>query len=205
MTKLINKKIHAFSIAEAVLAIFVTVLCVNLLVGILANIKKADQRLEPINNVAMAYVQLERFLKEKGPFEVDQNKSRSSQIVVKQRVGQKDGEPVYGDSYYLERYKSMVRMRKYNAGSGGHMPLILNTTLVSFSHGEDYFKIHFTETDKRKSILTFKTAKPLPKKDKKSKDDKKDAKNKDQEHTDKAKEEKKSISEKQKPKEKAES
>ena len=171
MTKLINKKIKAFSIAEAVLAIFVTILCINLLVNLLANIKSADRRHEPINNVAMAYVQLDRFLKDDGPFEVDSDKSRFNQIVIRKRTGEKDGEPIYGDRYNLEHYKNMIRMRKYDSGTGGHMPLILKISRASFSYGEDYFKINLTESDKRKSDLTFKTEKPLPKK---KKDDKKD-------------------------------
>lgn len=181
MIKFINKKIRAFSVAEAVLAVFVTILCINLLVNLLGNVKSADKHHDPINNVAMSYVQLERFLKDDGPFEVDLKNSASKQVMLKHRIGEKDGEPVYGDSYYLEHYKNMIRMRKSGAGSGGHMPLVLNISKASFSHGEDYFRIHLTETDKRKSTLTFKTEKPLPKK---KKDDNKD-KNKKKDKTSK--------------------
>lgn len=152
-----KSKLLGFSVAEAILALLITVICIELLIGILGCLKSAHENKEPINEIAFSYVQLENFLKEEGHVEVNMAASNSGNVILKKKIGEKDGQPLF-HSYSLEQYKDMIRMTGIN---GGHMPLLMNIKTASFVYGEDYFEIKVVEKDNRKSNLRFKTDKSI--------------------------------------------
>lgn len=152
-----NTKLLGFSVAEAILALLITALCVEMLIGILGCLKNANKKRDPINEIAFSYIQLEKFLKEQGHVEVDTASSNSREIILKKKTGEKNKRPEF-KIYSLEKYDDMIRMTGYQRG---HMPLLLNIRSASFKYGEDFFELQVTEKDKRKSNLRFKTDKPI--------------------------------------------
>ncbi|QNQ80678.1 ComGF family competence protein [Lactobacillus sp. PV034] len=169
-------RLLGFSVAEAILALLITALCIEMLIGILGCLKNANRKRAPINEVAFSYIQLEKFLKEEGHVEVDTGSSNSREIILKKKIGEKNKRPEF-KIYSLEKYDDMIRMTGYQRG---HMPLLLNIKRASFKCGEDFFEIQVIEQDKRKSNLRFKTDKPLKIEEKTKK---KDIKNKDRNKT----------------------
>lgn len=155
-------KLLGFSVAEAILALLITALCIEMLIGILGCLKNANKKRAPINEVAFSYIQLEKFFKEQGHLEVDTGSSNSQKIILKKKTGEKNKRPKF-KVYSLEKYDDMIRMTGYQRG---HMPLLLNIKTASFKYGEDFFEIQVTEQDKRKSKLRFKTDKPIKIKEK---------------------------------------
>ena len=155
-------KVRAFSIAEAILALFITALCIEMLIGILGIVKKADKQVAPINEVAFSYIQLKEFLNDEGHVEIDTIHSNSHQIILKKQIGEKDKHPIFRN-YCIEEYRNMIRL---TGADGGHMPLIMNLRKSSFKYDKEYFEIYLQESDRRNSVLRFKTDKPIELKDK---------------------------------------
>ncbi|QNQ82514.1 competence protein ComGE [Lactobacillus sp. PV012] len=155
---MLNKKCTGFTLAEAMLAILITVFCMQILYSTLYLIKHSDKNKEPINEVAYAYVQMNNFLKENKHTEIDLNRSNSQRIILKV-LDEKSSikEPVF-KRYVITGYQDMIRMQGI---AGGHVPLILNVTRVSFSYHKTNFKISFNEEKKGNSELIFQVDEPL--------------------------------------------
>lgn len=151
------KSLKGFGIAEAMLALIVTIFCIEILTGILGVLKAADKKKSPINDVAFSYVQLNEFIKDENRIEIDKKNSNSKQIVLKKLMSVKDEKPLF-KSYSIEQYKSMIRIRGV---SGGHMPLFLNVKSVKFNVQQTTFRIELVENDGRLSQLIFRTDEPF--------------------------------------------
>lgn len=151
-----QKTVSGFSIAEAVLALFITCCCVHLLSMTLGIVKTAQKHQPPINEVAYSYVQLEKFIK-KGHTEIDPERSSYTKLVLKKKVGEDKEKPIF-KNYTLEQYQDkMLRMR----GQGGHVPLMLRVKNASFVWNKREFTINVTETDDKRSELTFRCDEPI--------------------------------------------
>lgn len=173
----LNKKFSAFSLAEAMFALLITILCIELLMGALGVVKTANKSREPVNELAFAYVQLERFMAEYEHWEIDLQQSTSKKVVLKALIEKKDDKPIF-KTYNIVKHKNMIRM---SGAQGGHMPLLLGVQQVDFDYQENFFVMNIVGTDKRKSNLIFKTDLPLPETTKDT--EKKDAKDKEKKKT----------------------
>lgn len=152
-----STKLKAFTIAEAMLAILMTIICIEILQGCLGIVKKSEQLKEPTNEIVYSYVQLNEFLKEKEHVEIDQEKSFATQLILKSLVSKKDEKPVFR-SYRLEKYKKMIRL---TSSDGGHIPLLFNVRSCRFIFDKDEFTIQVTEDNGKNSELIFKVDEPL--------------------------------------------
>lgn len=168
----LNRKLKAFTLAEAMLAILITILCMQILYSTLSVIKRSDKQNEPINEVAYAYVQMNNFLKENKHTEIDTTYSNSQKIILKVLDENSSIDKPIFKRYVITNYKDMVRMQGID---GGHLPLILNVSRINFSYSETKFKISFDEKRCGRSELIFQVDKPL-----KIKNDNKDKENEKQ-------------------------
>lgn len=168
------KSSKGFTIAEVIFSIFITILVIWILQNLLVNLKTANKSNHHTNDVAFAYVQFTRFLKDDNTETAYAlpNSSNSYRAVVAKikRKGKKKVE----QHYILEKYKNMIRA---TTSDGGHMPLLLNIENASFVTIDKQVKINITEKDGRKSELYFKLdPKPVESDKTSGKNDKKDAK-----------------------------
>lgn len=169
MTQLKNKrtrsKSNGFLLADAVFAVFVTLLTVVTLQNMLKSMTTADKAHHRADDIVFAYVQFDHFLKEDAKtvylFPAGTN---SRQVAIK-KVSQRGKTQVY----ILASYKDMIRMR---TPEGGHMPLLLNVKKASFISKDQQTKISVVEKDGRSSEIYFKLdAKPKTTKNEKRKND----------------------------------
>lgn len=152
-----KSNLKAFTLAEVIFALFITVMVLSILYNLLFSIKKVnkDQR-QHINQVAYAYVQLNKFMHAKDtkivyPVTKDANSRRSAFTKIN-----KNGEK---ETYVIEHYlnKNVLKVSKAGIGSGGgYMPLIFNIQVARFVTKKDQIIIHVTEKDNGKSDLFFK-------------------------------------------------
>lgn len=146
-TKLNTK---GFILAEAVFAVFVTLLVVLILQNLVKSLTLANKVQHRTDDVVFSYVQLNRFIKEKQNERIYTlpERSNSEKAVFKKSDAQgKD------TIYRLTQYKKMLRV---TTPEGGHMPLLLNVNKSSFTTANRLLKIKVTEADGRKSELYFK-------------------------------------------------
>lgn len=169
MMQLKNKctrlKSNGFLLADAVFAVFVTLLAVVTLQNMLKSMATADKAHHRTDDIVFAYVQFDHFLKEDAKtvylFPAGTN---SRQVAIK-KVNQSGKTQVY----ILASYKDMIRMR---TPEGGHMPLLLNVKKASFISKDQQIKINVVEKDGRSSEIYFKLdAKPKATKNEKRKND----------------------------------
>ena len=165
----LNKKQKAFTLAEAILAILITIICMQILYSTLSVLKYSDSEKEPINEVAYAYVQMNNFLKENKHTEIDTTYSNSKKIILKVLDEKSSVDQPIFKRYVITDYKDMVRMQGID---GGHLPLILNVSKVNFSYGKTRFKISFAEKKMGHSELIYRTDEPLKGKNNEVKKDK---------------------------------
>ena len=151
-----KSNLSGFSVAEAILSLLITAVCIEMLIGIFGCLKNANHSKDSINEIAFAYIQLENFLKEEH-VEIDLESSNHKTLLLKKKIDKNNKKDQF-KIYALEQYKDMIRM---TGDQGGHMPLFMNIGHASFSYGEDYFEIQITEKDMRKSKLRFRTDKPI--------------------------------------------
>lgn len=158
---------------EVIFSTFITLIVVLILQAIIKNLASSQRLVEPTDEVAYAYVQLDRFFHQKGTkFYLDPKRSTSQKAVIN---AENDKEKTV---YLLTKYHDMLRMSTIYSG---HMPLLLRVEQAKFKISEDTLKVSVTEKDHRSSELYFHFDLP-PKKDaKKDKDDEKTKKAKDQE------------------------
>lgn len=165
----LNRKQKAFTLAEAMLAILITILCMQILYSVLSVLKHSDKEKEPINEVAYAYVQMNNFLKENEHTEIDTTYSNSQKIILKVLDKKASVDKPIFKRYVITGYKDMIRVQGID---GGHLPLILNVSKVNFSYGKTIFKISFDEKKMGHSELIFQTDEPLKIKSNEGKRDK---------------------------------
>lgn len=149
-------KLKAFTIAEAMLAILMTIICIEILQGCLGIVKKSEQLKEPTNEVVYSYVQLNEFLQEKKHVEISPDNSGVVRLTLKILISDKD-KPEF-EIYHLERYKRMIRL---TGSEGGHIPLLFNVRDCRFTFDKDEFTIQVTEDNGKHSELAFKVDEPL--------------------------------------------
>lgn len=159
-------KLKAFTIAEAMLAILITIICIEVLQGTLGIIKKSEQFKDPTNEVVYSYVQLNEFFKEKGHVEIDPDNSGLTRLTLKVLKSDKNKDKPEFEIYHLEKYKRMVRLI---GSEGGHIPLLFDVRSCRFTFDKDEFTIRVVETDGKASELAFKVNKPIKISDKKEK------------------------------------
>lgn len=168
------KRIKGFTLLEAIFAIAVTILCAQILFGLVSTLRKVNHQKSGVNEIAYSYVQINNFLKENGHVEVSQTASDPTEIVLRKLSNRhkKNGDPIY-ETYIIDlTANDVLRMR---TTEGGHMPLLFNVKRIKCTTSKDSFAILVTEKDGRKSEMFFKTDPPLKKKEK-SKDEEKDKK-----------------------------
>ena len=66
----IMKKIKGFTLLEAVFAIAVTILCAQILFGLIGTLRKVNRQKTGVNEISYSYVQINNFLKENDNFEL---------------------------------------------------------------------------------------------------------------------------------------
>lgn len=143
------RKNKGFFLAEAVLAVAITILIVLTLQQLLFGLKKADQCQIDNNEVAYAYVQLDRFLHAEPHEKVFTNSlaARSRWAAFTKKHGGKT------KRYYIDQHDHLLRLR---TEEGGHMPLLLHVKQTHFVTSKRLIKIHVVEEDGRASDLIFK-------------------------------------------------
>lgn len=169
------KRIRGFTLLEAVFAIAVTILCAQILFGLVGTLRKINRQKTGINEIAYSYVQVNNFLKESGHVEVSTTGSDMTKIVLRKLSSKKNknNEPIY-DTYVIDLSSNdVLRMR---TDEGGHMPLLFKVKKIRCTTSKDSFTILVTEKDGRQSEMFFKT--DLPEKKKENVKDEKAEKNK---------------------------
>lgn len=152
-----SNKIKGFTIAEAMLALLIILMCFGILQNTLGIIKKSEHLKDPINEVAYSYVQLDKFLKGEKHIEIYPASSNTKKIVLRKLISKRENGELIFKNYIIEGYKDMIRLRGIE---GGHVPLLLNLKSYKFSYDEDEFTIQVEEKD-GESELVFKVDKPL--------------------------------------------
>lgn len=143
-------------LAEALFSLFVTILVLFILQNLLMSIKRANlNQNHHVNEVAYAYVQLNRFMHDKNTKLVypwkDIADSRKTYFT---KVNKNNDEETYMIEYYLQ--KRTIKISKGSEkGHAGYMPLIFNIRKADFETTKDQIIIHVTEYDKGKSDLVF--------------------------------------------------
>lgn len=155
ITFLVNKKRRqttGFLMAEAVFSVFITFLVVLTLQSLVKNISTVKNLVHPNEDLAYSYIQLDRFLHEKGTFSYtlpDQSNAVEAVFCKIQASGEKK-------IYIIEQYNNMIRVK---TDHGGHMPLALNIYKARFVTKDQMIKFEVTEKDRRDSELIFRLEK----------------------------------------------
>jgi len=151
------KRIKGFTLLEAVFAIAVTILCAQILFGLVNTLRKINHQKSGINEIAYSYVQVNNFLKESGHVEVSTTGSDPTKIILRKFSDKKKNDPTY-ETYVIDLSSNdTLRMR---TDEGGHMPLLFKVKKIRCSTSKDSFTILITEKDGRQSEMYFKTDLP---------------------------------------------
>lgn len=153
------KRIEGFTLLEAVFAIAVTILCAQILFGLVNTLRKINHQKSGINEIAYSYVQVNNFLKENGHVEVSTTGSDPTKIILRKFSDKKKkkNDPPY-ETYVIDLSSNdTLRMR---TDEGGHMPLLFKVKKIRCSTSKDSFTILITEKDGRQSEMYFKTDLP---------------------------------------------
>ena len=143
-------KPKGFILAEAVFAVFITLIVVLILQNLLKSLTLANKVQHRTDDIVFSYVQLNRFIKEKQNVKAFTLPERSnSEKAVFKKIDAQGKDTIYR----LTQYKNMLRV---TTPEGGHMPLLLDVKRSSFTTNDRMLKIEVTETDGRKSELYFK-------------------------------------------------
>lgn len=143
-------KTKGFILAEAVFAVFVTLVVVLILQNLVKSLTLVNKVQHRTDDIVFSYVQLNRFIKEKQNEKVFTLPERSnSEKAVFKKIDAQGKDTIYR----LTQYKNMLRV---TTPEGGHMPLLLDVKRASFTTNDRMLKIEVTETDGRKSELYFK-------------------------------------------------
>ena len=143
-------KTKGFILAEAVFAVFITLIVVLILQNLLKSLTLANKVQHRTDDIVFSYVQLNRFIKGKSSQRVFTLPERSnSEKAVFEKIDAHGKDTIYR----LTQYKKMLRV---TTPEGGHMPLLLNVKKSSFTTRDKMLQINVTEADGRKSELYFK-------------------------------------------------
>lgn len=146
-------KTKGFVLAEAIFSLFVTMLVLFILQNLLLSVKKANlSENQHMNEVAYAYVQLDRYMHDEDtkmvyPL-VNEGKAKSATFV---KVNKDKSEVEYKIEYYLS--KRVLKVSK--SSGGGYMPLIFNVQSAKFITRKDKISIRINEYNKGESDLVF--------------------------------------------------
>ena len=146
-------KTKGFVLAEAIFSLFVTMLVLFILQNLLLSVKKANlSENQHMNEVAYAYVQLDRYMYDEDtkmvyPL-VNEGKAKSATFV---KVNKDKSEVEYKIEYYLS--KRVLKVSK--SSGGGYMPLIFNVQSAKFITRKDKIIIRINEYNKGESDLVF--------------------------------------------------
>ena len=104
------KKIKGFTLLEAVFAIAVTILCAQILFGLVGTLRKINRQKTGVNEITYSYVQINNFLKESGHVEVSTTGSDPTKIVLRKLSDKKkkNGDLIY-DPIALITSKTAVK------------------------------------------------------------------------------------------------
>ena len=150
-------RIKGFTLLEAVFAIAVTILCAQILFGLVNTLRKINHQKSGIDEIAYSYVQVNNFLKESGHVEVSTTGSDPTKIILRKFSDKKKNDPTYETDVIDLSSNDTLRMR---TDEGGHMPLLFKVKKIRCSTSKDSFKILITEKDGRQSEMYFKTDLP---------------------------------------------
>ena len=95
------KRIKGFTLLEAVFAIAVTILCAQILFGLVNTLRKINHQKSGINEIAYSYVQVNNFLKESGHVEVSTTGSDPTKIILRKFSDKKKNDPTY-ETYVID-------------------------------------------------------------------------------------------------------
>lgn len=146
------KKSRGFLLAEAIFSVFITAIIVLILQNLLQNLHSAEKLGHKTDEVAFAYVQLDRFLHDDAISYSAPDKSHAEKAVFT-RVTNKGEKSSYALEVYIKNDKKMLRT---TTTVGGHMPLLVDLRKVDLKTNKEWIKINLTEKDGRKSQLIFK-------------------------------------------------
>lgn len=168
-----SSKQPAFSLLEACLAVLVTAIAISLSGDLLSMLKSFEKQEQPVNQLALSYLQLDRFLK-KGSDRVyvDLKNSDEDKVrIVKEAKGKVD-------KNYLLTTANHRNELVLSGGTGKGNMRLLRIWSASFEAQDGLVKISITEPNKNYSKLYLKLDK-TPKDDEqvKSKEETKNQKN----------------------------
>ena len=95
------KRIKGFTLLEAVFAIAVTILCAQILFGLVNTLRKINHQKSGIDEIAYSYVQVNNFLKESGHVEVSTTGSDPTKIILRKFSDKKKNDPTY-ETYVID-------------------------------------------------------------------------------------------------------
>ncbi len=148
-----QQRIKGFMLAETMLGLLVTVFSVMIMQNLVLQLKTGAQSNFRDDQLAFAYVQLDRFLKgEKNEVVyMALEESTPKQAVLYKGKGQRKKEDQ--QKYIIQQYRNMVRV---TTPESGHMPLVLRVAKARFKTEAGYLQIDIDGQDGRKSELRFK-------------------------------------------------
>lgn len=166
-----TKKLSGFLLAQAMVAVVITILCVFTLGCVLTLLKRANKVNHHTNEAVFSYVQLKNFIDNSEYIYTVPEYSTNYKVVFDRKAkktsqNQKPSE----NRYRLEQYNDMIRLT--TSITGGHMPLLFNVKNARFKTDERHFEMEVIEKDNRKTQFTFKTM-LRPKEDKTTNEKKK--------------------------------
>lgn len=148
-----RQKIKGFMLAETMLSLIVTAFAVMIMQNLVFQLKMGSRSNFSDDQLAFAYVQLDRFLKgEKNEVVVaapDESTSKQAVFYKLDKQQKKENR----QKYLLQQYKNMVRVTTPEAG---HMPLVLRVEKATFKTSKNYLQININSQDGRQSELQLK-------------------------------------------------
>ncbi len=147
-----KNKTRGFLLAEAIISILITIFVILILQNLLLSIKTVNHQKSQGNDLAFAYVQLNRFLHEKGTAVYSDLEHSTSRRAFIEKVDISSGRK-NKKRYVLEQYRTMLRA---TTPSSGHMPLLLDVDTASFSTQKNRLEIKIRDKKGRYSKLVFK-------------------------------------------------
>lgn len=171
------KKQPAFSLAEAVVSLAVTVLCVLTVAQLFGCFQllqdEPEKNMSQDSEIFYGYVQLDRFLKKGEWCRIETDRSDSYRILFTIKDQGKNGQK---RTYTLSRYHQMLRLT--NQFGQGHMPLIMDVSNAKFKCTRTSMLVSVKENNDKWTDLYFKvTPPPAEEKEQEAKNEKNTDKN----------------------------
>lgn len=100
--KIFKTKNKGFMLAEAIIAILITVLCFEILYSTINTVRTVSHKRDGVNNVAFAYIQLNRFIKDR-ELMLDIKHSDVKRAILKQKKKDEENKVYYETYSFYER------------------------------------------------------------------------------------------------------